>query len=367
MSSTLDFDIRPNPRPTPAAERERILENPGWGQHFTDHMVTIRYSADKGWHDARLEPYGPLALDPASQVLHYSQELFEGLKAYRQADGSVVTFRPFSNAARMNRSARRMAMPDIPEELFVRALEVLVSTDRDWVPDQPGHSLYLRPFMFATTRALGVNQPAQEYLFVVIASPSGNYYARGIRPVTVWLSQTYTRAAPGGTGEAKTGGNYAASFAGQAEAVAHGCDQVVWLDAVEHRWVEEVGSMNLMFVLGSGSGARLLTPALTGTLLPGITRDSMLKLAPDLGIPVEEGKINIDEWQAGCESGEITEVFGCGTAAIISPVGAVRGADREWTIGNGEPGELSMRLREELLGIQSGTRPDPYGWIHRII
>ncbi|MGI5167997.1 branched-chain amino acid aminotransferase [Spirillospora sp. CA-253888] len=369
-SNTLDFEVTLNERPTPAAEREAILENPGWGQYFTDHMVTIRYSADKGWHDARLQPYGPIPLDPASQVLHYAQELFEGLKAYRQDDGSIVSFRPYMNAARMNRSAKRMAMPEIPEQLFVEALEILVRTDRDWVPGTPGHSLYLRPFMFATSQVLGVNQPSQEYLFMVIASPSGSYYPRGIKPVTVWLSQNYTRAAPGGTGEAKTGGNYAASFAGQAEAVAQGCDQVVWLDAVEHRWVEEVGSMNLMFVYGSdgrGQGPRLLTPALTGTLLPGITRDSMLKLAPDLGIPVEEGKISIEEWQAGCESGEITEVFGCGTAAIISPVGRVKGPDREWRIGDGEPGEISMKLRAELLGIQSGSRPDPYGWVHRII
>ncbi|WP_026313696.1 branched-chain amino acid aminotransferase [Actinomadura flavalba] len=366
MSTTLDFDITRNERPLPAVEREGILADPGWGRYFTDHMVTIRYAADRGWYDARLEPYGPLSLDPASQVLHYSQELFEGLKAYRQRDGSIVTFRPYMNAARMNRSAQRMAMPQIPEDLFVAALEHLVRADRDWVPSTEGHSLYLRPFMIATTRALGVNQPAQEYLFAVIASPSGSYYPRGVKPVSVWLSQDFTRAAAGGTGEAKTGGNYAASFAGQAQAVANGCDQVVWLDAVERRWVEEVGSMNLMFVYGSGAEARILTPALTGTLLPGVTRDSMLKLAPDLGVPVEEGRISVDEWQRGAESGEITEVFGCGTAAIISPVGHARGADRAFDIGTGEPGPISMRLREELIGIQYGTRPDPYGWVHPI-
>ncbi|MQA95688.1 MAG: branched-chain amino acid aminotransferase [Streptosporangiales bacterium] len=362
----LTFDIRLKDEPTPAAERERILANPGWGTHFTDHMITIRYKEGKGWHDARLEPYGPIPMDPASQVFHYSQELFEGLKAYRQADGTVTTFRPHANAARMNRSAKRMAMPDIPEQLFVDALDLLVRTDEAWVPTREGHSLYLRPNMFATTRALGVNRPADEYLFVVIASPSGDYYAKGIKPVSVWLSRDFTRAAPGGTGEAKTGGNYAASFAGQAQAVANGCDQVVWLDALEHRWVEEVGSMNLVFVYGSGPDARLLTPALTGTLLPGITRDSMLTLAPDLGIPVEEGKISIDDWQTGCESGEITEVFGCGTAAVISPVGHVKGDDREWSIGDGDPGPTSMRLRNELIGIQYGTRPDPYSWVHHI-
>ncbi len=365
--TAIDFDIQLSEQPVSAEEREAILANPGWGQHFTDHMVTIRYSPDRGWYDARLQPYGPINLDPASQVLHYAQELFEGLKAYRRADGSIVAFRPEANAQRMNRSAIRMAMPQIPEELFVAALDLLVRTDHEWVPSAEGHSLYLRPFMFATTRALGVQRPSQEYMFMVIASPSGLYYPRGIKPVNVWLSEDYTRAAPGGTGAAKTGGNYAASFSGQAQAIEHGCDQVVWLDALEHRWVEEVGSMNLCFVYGSGSSARLLTPALTGTLLPGITRDSLLKMAPDLGIPVEEGRISTDEWQAGCASGEITEVFGCGTAAIISPVGTVKGEGKEWIIGDGEPGPISMKLREELLGIQYGTRPDPYGWIHKIV
>jgi branched-chain amino acid aminotransferase len=365
-SSTLDFDIELSANRTPAAERERILANPGWGQYFTDHMITIRYSADRGWYDAKLGPYGPIMLDPATQVLHYAQEIFEGLKAYVQPDGSVVTFRPQMNAARLSRSARRMAMPELPEDLFIRALELLVGTDRDWVPGQEGYSLYLRPFMFATTRALGVQRPSQEYLFMVIASPSGLYYPQGIKPVSVWLSEDYTRAALGGTGEAKCGGNYAASFAGQEQAIKAGCDQVVWLDAAEHRWVEEVGSMNLVFVYGSGEQARLLTPALTGTLLPGVTRDSMLKLAPDLGLPVEEGRITVDEWQAGCASGEISEVFGCGTAAIISPVGRVKGPDREWTIRDGEPGPISMRLRDELIGIQYGTRPDPYGWVYKI-
>ncbi|HEX2312265.1 MAG TPA: branched-chain amino acid aminotransferase [Thermomonospora sp.] len=367
MSSTLDFTVTLSPNPTPEAERERILANPGWGQYFTDHMITIRYAEGRGWHDARLEPYGPVSLDPATSVLHYAQEIFEGLKAYVQPDGSVVTFRPESNAARFNRSARRMAMPELPEDVFVRALELLVSTDRAWVPSAEGYSLYLRPFMFATTRALGVQRPAQDYLFMVIASPSGLYYPQGVKPVTVWASDRYTRAAPGGTGDAKTGGNYAASFAAQADAVAAGCDQVVWLDAAEHRWVEEVGSMNLVFVYGSGADARLLTPALTGTLLPGVTRDSLLKLAPDLGLPVEEGRISIDEWRAGCASGEITEVFGCGTAAIISPVGGVKTAEGSFTVGDGEPGPVSMRLREELVGIQYGTRPDPYGWVHKII
>jgi branched-chain amino acid aminotransferase len=366
MTTSLDFDITLSDHRVPDADRERILANPGWGQHFTDHMITIRYTAGRGWHDARLEPYGPLSLDPATQSLHYAQEIFEGMKAYVQPDGKIVTFRPYSNASRFNRSARRMAMPEIPEDLFLRSLELLVGTDRAWVPNAEGYSLYLRPFMFGTTRALGVQRPSQEFLFMVIASPSGLYYPRGIKPVTVWASEQFTRAAPGGTGEAKFGGNYAASFAAQNEAVEAGCDQVVWLDAAERRWVEEVGSMNLFFVYGSGSSARLLTPALTGTLLPGVTRDSLLKLAPDLGIPVEEGRISIDQWEADCASGEITEVFGCGTAAIISPVGGVKSPTRQWTIGTGDLGPVSMRLREELIGIQYGVRPDPYGWIHQL-
>jgi len=362
----LSFDVCPSDATVPASRRAEILTAPGFGQIFTDHMVTIRWSRDRGWHDAKLEPYGPLTLDPATSVLHYAQEIFEGLKAYRQVDGSIVTFRPQANAARFRRSARRLAMPELPEELFVRAIDVLVSHDRDWVPAEEGNSLYLRPFMIATQRGLGVNSPSYSYLFLVIASPVAAYFSGGVRPVTVWLSEDYTRAAPGGTGEAKCGGNYAASFVGQREAVANGCDQVVWLDAAERRWVEEMGGMNLFFCYHSGAQACLLTPAPSGALLPGITRDSLLKLAPDRGVPAEEGRISVPEWRSGNESGEITEVFACGTAAVITPVGRVRSVGREWTVGDGGPGPITMRLREELLGIQYGRRPDPYGWIHPI-
>jgi branched-chain amino acid aminotransferase len=299
-------------------------------------------------------------------VFHYAQEIFEGLKAYRQAGGAIVAFRPYANAARFNRSAARMAMPELPPEVFVRSLELLVSHDRQWVPAAEGRSLYLRPFMIATQRGLGVSHPASEYLFAVIASPAAGYFSDRVRPLSVWLSREHTRAAPGGTGEAKCGGNYAAAFAGQCQALAHGCDQVVWLDAFEHALVEELGGMNLFFVYGSGPQARIMTPALTGTLLAGITRDSLLKLGPDLGIPAEEGRISVDEWREGCASGEITEVFACGTAAVITPVGQVKSAAGEWAVGDGTPGPVTMRLREELLGIQYGHRPDPYGWIHRI-
>jgi branched-chain amino acid aminotransferase len=361
----ISFQLRASDAAVPAAERERIIEAPGFGTVFTDHMTTIRWSEERGWHDARLEPYGPVVLDPASAVLHYGQEIFEGLKAYRQADGSVVAFRPHANAARFNRSAARLAMPALPEATFVEAIEVLVGQDRAWVPTADGHSLYLRPFMIATQLGLGVNRPSSSYLFTVIASPAASYFGAA-QAVTVWLSDDYTRAAPGGTGEAKCGGNYAAAFAGQLQALEHGCDQVVWLDAAERQWVEEMGGMNLFFVYGSGADARMMTPATTGSLLHGITRDSLLKLGPDLGIPTYEDRISVDQWQAGCASGEITEVFACGTAAVITPVGAVRAAGRQWTVGDGQPGPVSMRLRDELVGIQRGTRPDPYGWIHQL-
>jgi branched-chain amino acid aminotransferase len=360
----ISFEILASDTPVPAAERERIMAEPGFGIVFTDHMTTIRWAEDRGWHDARLEPYGQLLLDPAAAVLHYGQEIFEGLKAYAQADGQIVAFRPQANAARFNRSAARLAMPGLPEDAFIAAIEVLVRADRAWVPAAAGHSLYLRPFMIATQRGLGVNKPSSSYLFTVIASPVAGYFGGAARAVTVWLSDDYTRAAPGGTGEAKCGGNYAAAFAGQLQALEHGCDQVVWLDAAERKWVEEMGGMNLFFVYGSGSGARMMTPAPTGSLLHGITRDSLLKLAPDLGIPAHEGKISVQQWQEGCASGEITEVFACGTAAVITPVGAVRGAGTEWVIGDSTAGPVTTRLRDELVGIQYGERPDPYGWIH---
>ncbi len=363
----IEFALHPSAQPVPAAERERVLAEPGFGQLFTDHMITLRWAKDRGWHDGRLEAYGPLTLDPATAVLHYAQEIFEGLKAYRAAGGQIVMFRPEANAARFRRSAARMAMPELPGEAFVRSLEVLVTQDRDWVPAAEGFSLYLRPFMIATQRGLGVNSPSESFLYAVIASPAGPYFRGGVQPVTVWLADGYVRAAPGGTGEAKTGGNYAAGFAGQQQAIEHGCDQVVWLDAAEHRWVEEMGGMNLFFVHGSGPRARLTTPPLTGTLLPGITREALLTLAADLGIPASEEKISVQQWQAGCESGEITEVFACGTAAVITPVGAVKGTGGSWTVGDGRPGPVSMRLREQLVGIQFGQLPDPHGWVHKVI
>lgn len=362
----LEFEIRASSAPVPADKRAELLATPGFGHVFTDHMVTIRWSEDQGWHDAKVEPYGPITLDPAAQVFHYGQEIFEGLKAYSQADGSVAVFRPHANAARLNRSAARLAMPELPENLFVRSIELLVSQDRSWVPTTDGHSLYLRPFMIATQIGLGVNKPSSSYLFMLIASPVSGYFGGEVKPVTVWLSEDYTRAAPGGTGEAKCGGNYAAAFAGQQQALDHDCDQVVWLDAAERRYVEEMGGMNIWFVHGSGSDARMVTPATSGSLLHGLTRDSLLKLGPDLGVPAYESKISVADWRDGCASGEITEVFACGTAAVITPIGGARSARGDWTIGDGTTGPVTRMLRDELVGIQYGRRPDRYGWMHRI-
>jgi branched-chain amino acid aminotransferase len=364
QGASIGFDIRLTERPVPAAERAQLMAAPGFGAVFTDHMVTLAWSAEQGWHDGKLEPYGPITLDPAASVFHYGQEIFEGLKAYRHANGTIAAFRPDANATRFNRSAARLAMPALPETAFIEAIRLLVSQDRDWVPAADDQSLYLRPFMIATQRGLGVNRPSSAYRFTVIGSPVAAYFSNGVQPVSVWLSEDYTRAAPGGTGDAKCGGNYAAAFAGQLEAQRNGCDQVVWLDGAEHQWVEEMGGMNLFFVYGSGPDARMVTPALTGTLLPGVTRDSLLKLGPDLGIPVWEEPISVAEWRAGCQAGEITEVFACGTAAVITPVGQVRGVGKEWAVGDGTPGPVTLRLRDELVGIQYGRRPDPYGWMY---
>ncbi|MDT0341202.1 branched-chain amino acid aminotransferase [Streptomyces litchfieldiae] len=362
----IPFELKSAAQPLSDAEREAALAEPGFGRYFTDHMVTIRWTEGRGWHDAQLQPYAPIPMDPATMALHYGQEIFEGLKAYRQPDGSVAVFRPDANARRFQASARRLAMPELPVETFVEAIDLLVGQDRAWVPSRGEQSLYLRPFMFATEVGLGINRPANEYLFMIIASPAGAYFPRGIKPVSVWLSTEYVRAAPGGTGEAKCAGNYAAAFVAQAEATRNGCDQVVWLDATERRWIEEMGGMNLYFVQGTGEDAKIVTPGLTGTLLPGITRDSLLTIAADLGHPTGEVRISTDDWREGNADGSISEVFACGTAAVITPVGSVKSAAGNWTVGDGRPGAITMRLREELLGIQTGQVEDRHGWMHRI-
>src|SRR6478735_6669223 len=340
----LEFTVERNATPVTDEVRASILSDPPFGQFHTDHMVSIDYVDGKGWHNARVIPYGPIELDPSAIVLHYAQEIFEGLKAYRWADGSIVSFRPESNARRLRTSAQRLAIPELPEEVFIE---------------------YLRPFTIATEPGLGV-RPAKEYRYLVIASPAGAYFKGGIKPVSVWLSTEYVRASPGGTGAAKFGGNYAASLLAQAEATAHGCDQVVWLDAIERRYIEEMGGMNLFFVFGSGGSARLVTPALGGSILPGVTRDSLLQLATDAGFTVEERKIDVDEWQKKAAAGEITEVFACGTAAVITPVARVKHADGEFTIADGGPGEITMALRDTLTGIQRGTFADTHGWMARL-
>lgn len=366
--TTPTIELKPSSTPVSAAERAAVLASPGFGRHFTDHMVTIRWTEGRGWHDGQLVPYGPLSLDPATTVLHYAQEIFEGLKAYRQADGSVALFRPEANARRFQSSARRMAMPELPVETFIEACDALVRQDLDWVPAHGGEeSLYLRPFMIATEVGLGV-KPANEYLFVVIASPAGAYFPGGVKPVSIWLSEDRVRAVPGGMGDAKTGGNYAASLLAQAEAAAKGCDQVAYLDAVEHRWVEELGGMNLYFVYGGASGEQpvIVTPELSGSLLAGITRDSLLSVARDLGYTSEERRVSIDQWQADTENGTLTEVFACGTAAVITPVGTVKSSRGEWVHSGGGPGEVTMRLRDALLDIQRGVVADPHGWMHRL-
>ncbi|MEU6195527.1 branched-chain amino acid aminotransferase [Streptomyces sp. NPDC047061] len=366
--TTPTIELKPSAHPLPAAERQAILANPGFGRHFTDHMVTIKWTEGRGWHDGQLVPYAPIPLDPATNVLHYAQEIFEGLKAYRGPDGSVATFRPDQNAKRFQRSARRLAMPELPVETFIEACDLLVQQDKDWVPAHGGEeSLYLRPFMIATEVGLGV-KPANEYLFLVIASPAGAYFPGGVRPVSIWASEDRVRAVPGGMGDAKTGGNYAASLLAQAEAAAQGCDQVCYLDAVEHKWVEELGGMNLYFVYGAASNEKpvIITPTLTGSILEGVTRDSLLTVARDLGYESEEARVSIEQWQRDSENGTLTEVFACGTAAVITPVGTVKRTNAEWQQSGGEPGEVTLRLREALLDIQRGTVEDKHGWMHRL-
>lgn len=343
-----------------------ILANPGFGVHFTDHMLTVEWTPDAGWHDARIEPYGPLSLDPATAVLHYAQETFEGMKAYRHEDGSIWSFRPEENAARMVRSSHRLALPVLPVDDFVQAVQALVEIDQRWVPDSTGpgageKSLYLRPFMFASEAFLGV-RPAQHVTFMVIASPAGSYFKGGVKPVSLWLTEEYTRAGRGGMGAAKTGGNYASSLVAQQEAIGHGCDQVVFLDAQEGRYVEELGGMNMYFVYADG---RVVTPE-TGTILEGITRSSIIELAGKMGHPVEERRFSIDEWREGVASGDIVEIFACGTAAVVTPVGELKWDGGSLPTPSGGD-ELWRRIRQELVDVQFGRAEDTFGWMTRLV
>ena len=361
-SKTLEFKLEPSTTPVHANERTRLLENPGFGTLFTDHMAMIRYSEADSWHDARITKREPILMDPASSVLHYAQEIFEGMKAYRLADGATALFRPEQNAKRFQASARRMAMPELPQQAFLESVEALVDIDRAWFPSVEGGSLYLRPFMFASEVFLGV-RPAKEYLYLVIASPAGGYFKSGASAISIWVSEDYSRAAPGGTGAAKCGGNYAASLIAQAEAIEKKCDQVVFLDAAEHKWVEELGGMNLFFVMDDG---RLITPPLGGTILPGITRDSVMTLARQEGLSVIEEPYSMDQWEADAASGKLVETFACGTAAVVTAVGTVRSSEGEFTIGGGGPGQLTEKLKRRLVDIQRGIAPDDHGWVKRL-
>jgi branched-chain amino acid aminotransferase len=361
-ASPYAFRHEANPSPVAANERAERLIDPGFGRVFTDHMALIRYSDAAGWHDAQITARAPLTIDPASSVLHYAQEIFEGMKAYRLADGGTALFRPDANARRFNKSAQRMAMPEMPEALFLESIERLVRTDTDWIPESEGGALYLRPFMIASEVFLGV-KPSAEYLYMVLASSVGTYWKNGASTVSLWVSQDYTRAAPGGTGEAKCGGNYATSLIAQAEAIRRGYDQVVFLDAVERKYVEELGGMNVFFVFADGS---IVTPPLGGTILPGITRDSILTLARAQGIDAREELYSIDQWRADAASGRLVEAFACGTAAVVTPIGKVGLPQGEFVIGSGGPGQLTMRMHAALVAIQRGTAPDAHGWMHRI-
>lgn len=362
LDSAHGFSVIEHSSPTAAEERGRRIENPGFGRVFTDNMITIRYREGEGWHDAQLAPRTPIAMDLASSVLHYAQEIFEGMKAYRLADGGTALFRPEANARRFNASAERMAMVPLPEPLFLGSVRRLALAERDWIPPIAGGALYLRPFMIASEVFLGV-KPSTEYVFAVIASSVGAYFKGESPAVSLWVSQEYTRAAPGGTGAAKCGGNYAASLMAQAEATRRGHDQVLFLDAVERRWIEELGGMNIFFVFDDGS---LATPPLGGTILAGITRDSIIQLARDHGLTVREEPYAIEQCRADAESGRLREAFACGTAAVVTSIGRMALGDQSFTIGGGGPGQTTGRLRQALIDIQHGAAPDPHGWVDRL-
>ena len=354
------MNIKVTPTKTPAAKPadERAL---GFGKVFTDHMFLMDWNAGTGWYDARIVPFGPLSIHPASTVLHYGMEIFEGLKAYRRADGGVQLFRPQRNFARMNRSAARMGLPLLDEDFALTALTELVRLDSAWVPHSDGASLYIRPFMFGDDEHLGVHGVSHAR-FCIILSPSGSYYAGGLQPVKIMIEDEDVRAVRGGTGEAKCGGNYGASVRAGNRAEERGYSQVLWLDGVERRYIEEVGAMNIMFKIGG----RVCTPALSGSILDGVTRRSILELLAHEGTPADERRISVDELIAAAESGALEEAWGCGTAAVVSPVGALAYQDKEYPINGGKIGETTQRLYDELTAIQWGRAEDPFGWVYPI-
>jgi len=359
----MKFEVTRNQNPTPAAEREAIIANPTFGTHFTDHQVVVVWERDKGWHSAQVIPYGPIMMDPSAAVLHYGQEIFEGIKAYRHQDGSIWTFRPDANAKRLQRSADRMALPELPSDIFIDSLAELIAVDGAWVPKPEGEkTLYFRPFEIAAENFLGV-RAAQRVEYRVIASPVGPYFTGGIKPVSIWIALDSSRAGRHGTGEAKTGGNYAASLKAQQVGYDNGCSQVMFLDAESATYIEELGGMNLFFVYKDGHVA---TPPLDGTILRGITRDSVITLLTDRGIKVEQRKVSLAEVREAIGSGEIVEVFACGTAAVITPVGIFKSPHEELVVGGNEPGELTVSIRTELTGIQYGLVPDRHGWMRKL-
>lgn len=353
----MSFVITKHASPTPEDVRRKLLVEPGFGRIFTDHMVTLRWTPEAGWHDGRIAARSPFVLDPASAVLHYGQVIFEGMKAYRTEGGAIALFRPELNAVRFARSAERMAMPTLPAALFIEAMEHLVRIDQEWIPGGEG-SLYLCPFMFANEAYLGV-RPALEYIFCAIALPVGSYFKYGDRPLKLWVTESYTRAAPGGTGAAKCAGNYAAGLVAQAEAAAHGCDQVVFLDAVEHRWVEELGGMNVFFVMNDGT---LITPPAEGTILPGITRATIIALAAAAGLTVKESRYAFEQWRSDAISGRLREAFACGTAAVVVSIGEVVSTAGSFRI-DGTPGPVTRRLKKELVESQRGRIAERLEWL----
>ncbi|HCL03233.1 MAG TPA: branched chain amino acid aminotransferase [Lachnoclostridium phytofermentans] len=345
------------PKELPAAD------NPlKFGTIFTDHMFLMDYEEGKGWHDARIVPYGPISLEPSAMVFHYGQEMFEGLKAYKTEDGRTLLFRPNKNAERANNSNKRLCIPTIPEEDFVEAVKAVVKMDERWIPTKSGTSLYIRPFVIATDPFLGV-RPSNRYLFAVILSPVGAYYPEGLNPVKIWIEDEYVRAIKGGIGEAKTGGNYVASLASQVKAHEEGYSQVLWLDGKERKYIEEVGAMNIFFKING----KVLTPALNGSILPGVTRDSVISLCKQWNLEIEERRISVEELYEAGKDGSLEEVFGTGTAAVISPVGHLRFEDHVLMVGDGGIGELSQKIYDTITGIQLGKIEDTLGWTVEVV
>lgn len=360
---SLLFDVRPSPSPRTETERAEILAAPGFGINFTDHMAVATWTEADGWQDSAIVPYGPFSLDPATAVLHYAQEIFEGMKAYRHADGGIWLFRPEKNAERFLRSARRLALPELEVDDFLGSIDSLIRADAAWVPTGGEQSLYLRPFMFASEAFLGV-RAAKRVTYCCIASPAGSYFASGVKPVSIWISTAYTRAAPGGTGAAKCGGNYAASLVAQQEAATHGCDQVMFADAAEHAWVEELGGMNVYLVTTDNE---LVTPELNGSILEGVTRDSILTLAQEYGLTPVERRVGVPALLDGVATGAVSEVFACGTAAVITPIGSLKSDAGSLVVGGGVAGETTNALRSALLDIQYGRAEDTHGWLRKVV